>query len=201
MKSYPTIPNSDKIVHEKLMCIAFKKYDGSCLRFEWNKRLGWYKFGTRTRLFDIKDEEYGFAISIFDQNFAKTLAHLFIETFKCDSAIAYCEFFGNKSFAGQHVKDDPKQLVLFDVNVHKKGFVAPDSFVEIFSSVVPSAEVVYRGQLNSEYVSSVRAQLEGEGVVCKGGQGHKIWMCKIKTNAYLEKLKKIHGSLWVNYWE
>lgn len=37
-------------------CIAFDKLDGSNLRFEWNKKQGWYKFGTRNRMFDRSDK-------------------------------------------------------------------------------------------------------------------------------------------------
>ena len=44
-----------------------------------------------------------------------------------------------------------------------------------------------------------------EGVVCKGDTGGPdLWMAKIKTHAYMEKLKR--GSVctcrnWEDYWE
>lgn len=199
MKPYPSIPNSDKFIG--LPTIAFHKYDGSNLRFEWSKKTGWYKFGTRTRLFDINDPEFSAAIPLFKERFGEPLSHLFSKVFKCDNAIVFCEWFGPNSFSGIHLKDDPMQLVLLDVNVHKKGFISPSSFVEIFPRIVPSAEVVYRGVLGEDFVKSVREQSPGEGVVCKGGEGHGIWMCKIKTNAYLEKLKEKFGHTWKTYWE
>ena len=41
-----------------------------------------------------------------------------------------------------------------------------------------------------------------EGVVCKCGKGgNDLEMCKVKTNAYLQKLKEVFGeSNWKNYW-
>ena len=42
--------------------------------------------------------------------------------------------FGKKSFAGQHEQDDPKDIVLFDVNPHKKGFISPKQFIDILGT-------------------------------------------------------------------
>jgi hypothetical protein len=122
---------------------------------------------------------------------------------KCENAIAYCEWFGPNSFAGHHVQGDPMQLVLIDVNIHKKGIISPDSFVKIFSNIVPSAEVFYCGALDEDFFKSIRSSplSFGEGVMCKGGERHELWMCKIKTNAYLAELRKRFGEEWVKYWE
>jgi hypothetical protein len=41
-----------------------------------------------------------------------------------------------------------------------------------------------------------------EGVICKGGTGGEdIWMVKIKTNAYMSKLKQAFAERWEDYWE
>ena len=41
-----------------------------------------------------------------------------------------------------------------------------------------------------------------EGVVCKGGSGGRdIWMAKIKTHKYLQKLKEVYANNWQDYWE
>jgi peptidase E len=41
-----------------------------------------------------------------------------------------------------------------------------------------------------------------EGVVCKGGTGGSdIWMVKIKTHSYMERLKKAFAERWEEYWE
>ena len=200
MKSYPSIPHSQKFLN--LSCIAFKKEDGSNLRFEWSKKSGWYKAGTRTKLFDKNDFEYGSAIPLFEEKFAKSLSDIFIKKIKCDRAIVYCEWFGPNSFAGRHIENDQMMLVLFDVNIHKKGLIEPKTFVEIFSGEVQCAEVLYKGTLSTNFVESVRNNNDiGEGVVCKGGERHDLWMCKIKTNAYLAKLKEKFGQHWQQHWE
>lgn len=31
--------------------------------------------------------------------------------------------------------------------------------------------------------------------------GHKLWMAKIKTNQYLDKLKELYGVDWEKFWE
>jgi hypothetical protein len=41
-----------------------------------------------------------------------------------------------------------------------------------------------------------------EGVVCKGGSGGvDVWMVKIKTYAYMERLKQAFADRWEEYWE
>ncbi len=198
MKPYPSIPPVEKFMG--MPTIAFYKYDGSNLRFEWSKNQGWYKYGTRTHLFDKNDAEFGKSITYFHDVLAAPLAHV-IKDEKCTSAIVYCEWFGPNSFAGWHEATDEKKLVLFDVNIHKKGFVSPKTFVDTYSPIVPTAEVVYQGILDEEFFHSVRNQEHGEGVICKGGERHKLWMAKIKTLKYLERLKEKFGQNYNQYWE
>jgi hypothetical protein len=39
-------------------------------------------------------------------------------------------------------------------------------------------------------------------VVCKGGTGGSdIWMVKIKTHRYMERMKKAFAERWEEYWE
>ena len=64
MQQYPSIDGSKKAPLGK-PCIAFVKYDGSNLRWEWSPKQGWHKFGTRRQMFDATDEVYGPAIPIF----------------------------------------------------------------------------------------------------------------------------------------
>lgn len=204
MKQFPSIPHV-KGYHGQ-PCTAFYKYDGSNLRFEWSKKRGWYKFGTRTRLFDHTDPVFGSAIEIFKNTYGSDLEKVFKaeKLFQnADQVMVFCEFFGPKSFAGQHDPADPKELVLFDVNIHKKGFLDPTQFMDTFSHL-KIAEMVYRGPLTEEFEQQVRSGVIpnlNEGVVCKGGSGHKLWMCKIKTDAYREKLKKQFADQWEKYWE
>lgn len=203
MKEYPKIPAFDKSLLGK-ECIAFYKEDGSNLRQEYSaKQKKWYKFGTRKHLFLENDPEYGASVPIFFDKYADQLAKIFHDKYKhSDYMIAYAEFFGPNSFSGQHDPNDSKDLVLFDVSVHRKGFLDAEEFIKTFGHL-DIAKVIYQGPLTEEFVRDVR---EGkydlnEGVVCKGGIRHAQWSCKIKTLGYLKKLKEFYGEKWQDFWE
>lgn len=205
MKEYPSIQGPSKAPRDQ--GIAFYKYDGSNLRWEWQKKNGWCKYGTRHRLFDETDEVFGEAIKLFKETVAPQIDPILRKEYRDAQIITvYTEFFGDKSFAGQHVKDDPKKLILFDVEIYKKGFISPREFVKNFSCKLDmAAKVVYEGNLNDEFIRQVRKNEFNpplnEGVVFKGGSGHKLWMTKIKTEQYLTKLKEAFGVKWVEYGE
>ena len=218
MKDYPSIEGPNKAPH--LPCIAFEKYDGSNLRFEWERKKGWHLFGTRRRLFDKSDPEYGCAIDIFLQKYASGIEAVIKKEKhfrQCKEVICYGEFFGPASFGGQHdithpavcwngaTTNDPKDVVLFDINVHRKGFLTARQFVNMIGHL-PIAKVIYEGNLNASFIEDVRQGKYPvcEGVVAKGCNGeapHGIWMRKIKTLAYLEELKRRFASDWEQFWE
>ena len=208
---YPKMPGSG--VAPLARCVAFDKYDGTNLHWVWEQELGWYAFGTRRDRFDLDNAgvtEFNAAhpgleqaAPIFLDSLADALTGILKTNDYYDSTeiIAFTEYLGPKSFAGKHKADDPKQLVLFDIQV-AAGFLAPDLFVDHFAAL-PIARVVYRGKLNGKFTTDVR---EGrfdvtEGVVCKGGETGETWMVKIKTNAYMKRLKASFASDWENYWE
>ena len=184
-------------------CIAFEKYDGTNLHWVWEKELGWYAFGTRRDRFDLDDRgiaEFNAAHpaleeapQIFVRDFAKSLEFLFRKNPQYSSCeiTVFTEFFGANSFAGMHERDDPKQLVMFDVEVDKT-LAPPEQFLRDFSSV-NIARVVYCGKLTGKFIDEVRQGKYGvaEGVVCKGkSNDNSIWMVKIKTLAYMQKLEQ-----------
>ena len=116
--------------------------------------------------------------------------------------IVFTEFLGPESFAGRHRPDDDMQLVLLDV-MSAAGMISPEQFVTDFGSLDALARVVYRGKFTGQFAADVR---EGrydvaEGVVCKGGRTGDVWMAKIKTRAYLDRLKASFGRKWEEYWE
>jgi hypothetical protein len=198
MKSYFSIPGirSEFKIHEGKPCTAFYKYDGSCLRFEWSKKKGWYKFGTRNRLFDETDAEYGQAIKLFNETYANNIEKVFQDdkNFKTTNrSIVYCEFFAPSSFAGWHKFDEKFELRLFDVNIHNKGLLLPSEFLRSFGHL-QIATTIYQGRLTKNFVEQViNNELEcdlNEGVVIKGGESqHKLWMVKVKTRKWLQELK------------
>ena len=130
-----------------------------------------------------------------------------------DRITAFAEFYGEKSFAGTHYPDDEKKMKLFDIFLFKKGFILPDEFVDIFGDWDKSAEVLYRGKLNQEFITTIRnnqlaGQILNEGVICKGTSDKiqmkkhgPVWMTKIKTLEYLDKLKANYADKWEDYAE
>ena len=203
MKTYPSIDGISCNYLNKLIgqeCVCFMKCDGSNLRFEWSKKTGWSKFGTRNRLFDLSDKEYGQSINIFQNNFGTKFTELLKQQFpKLEKATVFCEFYGENSFAGHHNFNDQMKLCLFDVDIFKKGFVDPYRFIELFSSFsIP--KVYYQGNLTTNLIQDIKNGIfgENEGVVIKGVNGknsnhNNIWMIKVKTNFWLEKIKNKIG--------
>jgi hypothetical protein len=144
------------------------------------------------------------APEIFTRDFASPLAAIFRENqrYQYPEITVFTEFLGPNSFAGIHKKDDPKELVLFDVQTDKV-MVVPEQFIQDFSTL-NIARVIYQGKLTGKFIHDVR---EGkysvaEGVVCKGGnKADNLWMAKIKTYAYMQKLKQAFDQDWKTYWE
>jgi hypothetical protein len=201
MKQYPSIPSINK--SPKNYCIAFYKYDGSNLRWEYNKKQGWYKFGTRHRLFDHTDEIFSEAIPIF-KNISEEIEKATKKIVKnIEHMIVFTEFYGDNSFAGLHNKEDKKYLKLFDVCINKKGLLAPYDFEKYYGNLDFSAKAIYEGNLNKTFIDNVRNNKYNlnEGVVCKGVLNKRIWMTKIKTLEYKEKLLRVYKDNWLNYWE
>lgn len=159
-------------------------------------------------MFDATDPEYGCAIELFKQTYADDVEKV-IRSNKdyrgVTECICFCEFFGPSSFAGWHdffdksvVTPEPKELVLFDVNIHKRGFVLPREFINNFGHLkIP--KVIYEGRFGPQFVEDVkegRYPVTLEGVVCKGvnqRQGksdqHGLFMCKVKTKQWMTLLK------------
>lgn len=198
MLSYPSIPSYKQTVIGE-PCIAFYKYDGSNLRWEWTPKKGWFKFGTRNHLFDGSSVPYNQAIPIFFDTMADDIVAQVRneESRKVERIVAFTEFFGPSSFAGWHEEKEEKELVLFDVSVYKKGFYPAKKFVEMFNQFPFMADVVYQGNMNYPFINDVRMgkYALNEGVVCKGFD----WSCKIKTQAFLDRLKNKYGDEWEKF--
>jgi len=200
MQQFPSIDGSAKAPIGK-PCIAFYKYDGSNLRFEWSPKQGWHKFGTRTQLFGPDHPVFGKAIAMFTETMGSTIVE---RVKKLDRGIqritAFAEYFGPGSFAGQHVEGDPMELRLIDVYLFKKGFMNPRLFVNTFGDLPFCAEVVYEGNLNKQFIDDIRSGTKynvWEGVVAKGDD----FQVKIKTGAYFTKLNEVYGTEYRNHWE
>ena len=226
MLHYPKMPNN-RNAPTKGKCWAFEKYDGTNLHFDWERDFGWHSFGTRRDEFNlteagIRDFAHAHAhldgcADLFTATLADGLEQVFTENpaYQAVSAFkVFTEYLGPGSFAGLHREGEAKQLVLFDVWAADGGFLGPEAFVRDFGHLPFAARVVYKGKLTGQFADDVRTGKYGvaEGVVCKGGPrsactdgggtgGENVWMVKIKTDAYREKLKKAFSDNWENYWE
>lgn len=188
MKTYPSI---QKLYGYSETVYAFDKLDGSNIRAEWNKKKGFHKFGSRRRLIDQNDEQLGEAVGLILAKYGDELSRIFTKE-KQQQVICFFEFYGPKSFAGNH-EDEEHTVTLFDVNFHKKGIMPPKDFLHLFGHLdIP--KLLHHGNANKDFEKSVKeSTLEGitfEGVVCKVQTKNHMNKCfKIKTEAWLEKLK------------
>lgn len=208
--AYPKIPGSHNAPLSR--CVAFEKYDGTNLHWVWDCELGWYAFGTRRDRFDLDEsgiEDFckrhpmlGEAADLFLRTLAEELTtKVQVNYRQARELVAFTEFLGDESFAGAHKQHDPKRLVLIDVSVDAR-MLPPEEFLDLPEGL-PLARVVYQGKLTGRFAEDVRCgryPVE-EGVVCKGEVDGCVWMAKIKTNAYMEKLKKQFSDKWKDYWE
>lgn len=204
MIEYPSIMNSSKAPRQS--CIAFEKLDGSNIRVKYTNKKGFHLFGSRTQMIDKNHPFLGSVLDIFYRDFENPLVDLIEDQFPNErEVIAFLEFFGDKSFAGWHEPDDTtKRLVCFDLMVGHKNrkFLKPQEFVKLTDKYkVIAPRVIYRGNLNEQLIADVRNGVYDvtEGVICKGTENtgaHRggLWMCKIKTQAYLDKLFNRYGQ-------
>ena len=188
MKTYPSIT---KNIRNDIYIYAFNKYDGNNIRAEWNYKRGFYKFGSRTQLIDKSSTQLGKSIDLIHDKYEKDLSLIFNNN-KWKDVICFFEYYGPNSFAGQHVETENQTVTLIDVNPYKKGILPPEEFIKYFSHLdIPN--VLFEGKITPDFVDKVKnSTLHGmafEGCVCKGVDKNQLVMFKIKTIAWLEKLK------------
>jgi len=185
MKSYPTIT---KNLREDIYIYAFDKLDGNNIRAEWNKKQGFYKFGSRNQLID-ETSDLGGSISLIKEKYEEDLSRIFVKQ-KWASIVCFFEYYGPNSFAGHHIDKD-LTITLIDVNPYKEGILQPAKFIELFK-YVDTPKVLFEGHITTDFVDKVKSSnMKGmtfEGCVCKGTEKNRIIMFKIKSNAWLEKL-------------
>jgi hypothetical protein len=217
MKEYPSIPAAADLLARPdaylgRPFVAFDKLDGSNIRAERDRQKGWHRFGSRRRLLDPSLPFLGQVIRLILDGYGDRLARAFTDDpalRRPQEATAYFEFLGPHSFAGIHdpvelgvPANEPFRVVLIDVNLHRRGFVSAEEFIQRFAHL-GTPRVVHRGELTGEFIADVRAGRfgTGEGVVCKGGEGHGRWTAKVKTDAYLRRLRAFFREDWQRYWQ
>ena len=101
MKEYPSIGR--EVVGSPIY--AFDKLDGSNIRAEWSRKKGFYKFGKRRGLVGQDDPLLGEAQGLVESSWAEELSKRF-RAQRWDKALAFFEFWGDNSFAGNHEDED-----------------------------------------------------------------------------------------------
>lgn len=216
--AYPKIP--DTLDCPLKQCIAFEKLDGTNIHFVY-KNLIIQEFGTRRDRFPTTEsgiksfsQAHPELSSLYDDNkdFILNLEIYLLDNPKYQSkeTILFFEYCGPNSFAGQHSSKDQKKLYLIDAQIDGK-MVPPAEFVEDFEEFFTEWEgfqdrrpkIVYKGKFSGQLFVDVRKGKYDvkEGVVVKGVVGDQVYMAKIKTESYLERLKKEFKDNWKEYWE
>ena len=208
MLHYPKIPSSK---HCRLgPCVVFDKVDGTNLHWDFDHEFGFHAFGTRRDSFNLL--EGGIAAFYSAHPNLTGAASLFLEqlaepawqalrALDARQAVLFTEYVGANSFAGAHHPDDTKRLVLFDVSL-EGALLGPLDFLKHFGHLeIP--RVLYQGKFKGQLLEEIyQGKFDvPEGVVVKGGSGDKLWMAKVKTRAYEQKLKASFGQDWQDYWE
>jgi hypothetical protein len=138
------------------------------------------------------------AIDIFENKYAEDLDRIFIENrfFRgIDKITVYGEFFGENSFAGKHDWAEVHDLVIFDMFLYKKDWLKPADFIDIFGHLdIP--KLVYTGFLDETLIGKIVTNYYGlkEGLVLKGVIENKVFMVKVKTQEWLNKVRALYGE-------
>lgn len=196
MKQYPSIGRSTGQTFHEFTAYVFDKLDGSNLRFEWNRKQGWYKAGRRHGLLDDSNTALLKAPAIFAAKMAEPLAKIARDE-RWESVVVFAELWGPNSLAGYHDTTDEMKLTLFDVNPFKKGILGPSEFRKLFEGVVETPNFLGIHKWTRGFVEQVwKGEVPGvtfEGVVGKAKEGkHDLVMYKAKTQAWVERVKSRH---------
>ena len=193
MKTYPSIPRWG--LHSTDYLYIFDKLDGSNVRCEIDRKGKVRKFGRRDGLLDDSNPFLLEVPDLIQEKYAEFLIPI-VQKQGWEFATFYFEFWGANSFAGSH-QVEPHTVTLFDVAPHKKGFLEPHVFLELFGHL-DTAKLLLHAPFTSEVAAQVtNSTLEGmtfEGVVCKGYLNRKTGMphmLKWKSQAWLDRLKQV----------
>jgi hypothetical protein len=215
---YPKIPDTTGCMLKK--CIVFEKLDGTNIHFTIRKGK-WTSYGTRRDDFNtlINNGSEGEAEFIkahpeldgvlkcqpHDLIIIDEIIHASEKLSKVEELILFMEYFGYSSFAGQHKRDEEHTLTLFDAQIDGR-MMLPEEFlkdfrVEEFPEYFP--QIIYKGKYSGQLVEDIRNGKYPviEGAVIKGEIDGQVYMAKVKTNTYMEKLKEQFKDKWQDYWE
>lgn len=204
MLQYPSIASvGTSKISKGTMCHSFVKYDGSNIRFEWTKKQGFHKFGSRHHLIDKTHPMLGESIEIVQDLTGPALLRDLINWDKrlinnAGEFTGFAEFFGKSSFAGNHVADEEHFMKVFDVSIYKKGFLKPNELCE-FALSEHYAKLLGIVPYNESYMDSIfkgdgldqadYIQTIAEGVILKAVVKNQVQRIKLKTKVWLDEIK------------
>ena len=218
--AYPKIP--DTLDCPLKQCVAFEKLDGTNIHYVY-QGLVFTDFGTRRDRFSTNEagvksfnQAHPELSSLYNdsKDFIQNLEIFLLEQDKYHGkeTIFFFEYCGPNSFAGQHQPKEHKKLHLIDAQIDGK-MVPPEELIEDFKEFFNDPEwggyadrfpkVLFKGKFSGQLFVDVRKNKFNvkEGVVVKGVVGDQVYMAKIKTEAYLERLKNEFSDNWKEYWE
>ena len=215
MKEYGSIPRFfDDGTLKGEQVVAFNKLDGQNFRVKYTPKGATKKqftmFGSRHQYVDENTEGFGDAVRYFKEHYESVLRDIIVNNSGkkgvfngVEEITLFFEWYGDNSFAGFHQEGDTMHLALIDVFLKKKGYIEPNTFIELFceNDKVETPDVIYIGKLDMDFVNSIVNNdwtQEGcqypnikEGVVIKRStlmKGQRLPMCKVKTIWWLGQL-------------
>ena len=213
MKHYDSIPriqDDGMLMGEDVW--AFNKLDGQNFCVKYNpKKMGFDSFGSRTRMVDETDDQFGATVSFFKDSQLPDLLRIAVcgnsgkrGIFKgVDEITFFFEWYGEHSFCGVHDPEDQMHLALIDVFMKKKGYIEPKPYYEIFceNPCIETPELIYHGPLNNTFIKEIQENdwtqpdckypTVKEGVVCRRSsimKGQRMPKVKFKTKWWIEQL-------------
>ena len=173
---------------------VFDKLDGSNIRIEVTKK-GIIKFGKRNGLLDDSYPILKRSIDLIKAQ-EEALMKVF-NKIRAEKLTCYFEFYGPSSFAGWHNENELQTCTLIDIDIYKKGLIAPKEFVSITNGVIDTARLLYIGNITKPILDEIsNGTLEGmtfEGVIMKGpiNKYKQPQYYKWKNVNWFEKLKPL----------
>ena len=215
MKEYDSIPriqDDGTLIGDDIW--AFNKLDGQNFRVKYtakgHDKKQFTGFGSRHRLVDENDEQFGEAVRYFRERYEAPLRQIIANNSGkkgifngVEEMLFVFEWYGDNSFAGFHKEGDEMKMAITDVFMKKKGYIEPRDFYEIFckNNTILTPELIYHGKLTNTFINSIinndwtkegcEYPMVKEGVVCRRSslmKGQRMPKCKIKTTWWLTKL-------------
>ena len=169
MKEYGSIPRFfDDGTLRGEQVVAFNKLDGQNFRVKYTPKGATKKqftmFGSRHQYVDENTEGFGDAVRYFKEHYEDVLREIIVNNSGkkgifngVEEITLFFEWYGDNSFAGFHQEGDTLRLALIDVFLKKKGYIEPNTFVDLFckDDRVLTPEVIYIGKLDMDFVNSI----------------------------------------------